>query len=110
MADAADDLGPYEGEVWKSTLDDRFLCRVTTDDRAPYKGRLVVRELVTDELLIDETVDVAYGARFGPDLDDLDKWQRRCEEVADAFVLDNPTPGPWTIPTDDPWLSDDADA
>jgi hypothetical protein len=103
-AQTDDDLGPYENEVWKSTLDDRFVCRVTTDERAPYKGRLVVRELVTDDLLVDETVDVAYGARFGPDLDDLDKWQRRCEVVADRFVNDNPTPDPWNLP-DDPWIA-----
>lgn len=91
------DLGPHEYTVWKSTLDDRWQCRVISDDRAPYIGRLTVRELVTAELLLDDRVNIAFAARFGPDAHDVAEWARRCEDIVDAYTLDHPrvTLDPW---------------
>lgn len=90
----------YEHDVWATTLDNRWICRVITDERAPYKGRLIMREATTGELLVDETVDVAYAARYGPDAADLVAWQDRCRDVADRRVTD----GAWKV-DEDPWLT-----
>lgn len=102
------DLGLSDSEyvVWRSTLDDRWVCYVVADERAPYGGRLKVRELVTAELALDEPVNIAYAARFGPDVSDLVEWQRRCEEAVDNRHLDA-AEAVWGSPSPDPWLRDE---
>lgn len=67
--------------IWQQTMDDgAYTLRVTriNDDY----GLLQVS--VTDgEQLHEQNVPLAYGAVFGPDIDDVFAWQTLCIDVVD---------------------------
>lgn len=71
-----------ENEVWATTLDDKYSVTVTRE--APYRGILRIAE--GGKVLHTETVGLMYDALFGPDVDDVARWQ----EIAVRFV-DNRT-------------------
>jgi hypothetical protein len=75
------DLDDDGDVVWKQTVDDgEYQCSVTRVDG--YLGEL---KIVNDGVVIHhEQVGMAYGAVFGPDMDDVATWQERC-----IFVIDN---------------------
>jgi hypothetical protein len=64
--------------VWNSTLDKRY--RVTVTRTGPYRGELSICD--GDQALHVESVGLAYDALFGPDVDDVHRWQ----EIAVDFV------------------------
>lgn len=67
--------------VWKATLDDRYCCVVTrTGDRT---GRYTVTDTETDDELLSEEVELSYGAKFGPDVADVRRWQDLAVEAVD---------------------------
>lgn len=66
--------------IWQTTLDEKFACQVVrTGD---YKGQLTVKDGET--VLLDKEVGLAYGAVFGPDVDDVSAWQDACIEAVDG--------------------------
>lgn len=70
-----------EDTIWESTVDDgRYHASVV--QQPGEKAHLVLRE--GDEVLLDEVVSLAYGAIFGPDVDDVAQWQERVIEVIDS--------------------------
>jgi hypothetical protein len=67
--------------VWSNTVDNhRYYCRVTR--KSEYVGTLQVAD-ADGALIHEEDVGLAYGAPFGPDVDDVAAWQDRCVEVID---------------------------
>ena len=66
--------------IWEATIDNTFKCAVVhTED---YKGQLKVTDNA-GKVLLDETVDLAFGASFGPDVDDVQAWENMCIEAVD---------------------------
>lgn len=67
--------------IWESKLDDAYQCEVART--GPSTGQLTVTG-PDGARLLDEPVTLAYGAQFGPDIDDVADWQARCTEVVDG--------------------------
>ena len=68
--------------VWMSRLDNRFKIEVlrTGDGSA----QLMIWDHENDDkLLLDEEVGLMYGAKFGPDVDDVASWQGKAIELVD---------------------------
>lgn len=61
--------------VWTGTLDDDWLCEVRR--KGGYLGQLTLTN--NGRAVLDEEVVLAYGAAFGPDVDDVRSWQEKCE-------------------------------
>ena len=59
--------------VWEATLDNIYKCEVTRIDE--YKGKLKVTNTENAFVLLEQEVGLSYGARFGPDIDDVALWQ-----------------------------------
>ena len=72
--------------VWENTVDgNTWRCWVTRDPASPdYRGRLRVARVSTGEVIRDELVGLAYGAIFGPDVDDVAQWHDKALESIDA--------------------------
>lgn len=72
--------------IWGDTVDNgEFSAQVLeTDD--PYFGRLVVKVVETDEVLLDAEVGVMFGAQFGPDIDDVHHWQQMTIVAVDKYI------------------------
>ena len=70
--------------IWESKLDDTWDCKVIRE--SDYQGRLVVSD--NDEVILNETVSLAYGATFGPDISDVAQWQDMCVDVVDKYQMD----------------------
>ena len=66
-------------KIWEGRLDDKYDAQVIPDGE---QGRLQIFE--KDHLILDEPVTLAYGARFGPDVEDVAAWQRRIIEFVDG--------------------------
>jgi hypothetical protein len=74
--------------VWECTVDDgEFKIEVKHKDA--YVGQLIVFVVRTGEILLDEVVGLAYNAQFGPDVDDVIKWESKAIEVIDAYLEAN---------------------
>ena len=59
--------------IWEATLDNIYKCEVTRIDE--YKGKLKVTNTENAFVLLEQEVELSYGARFGPDIDDVALWQ-----------------------------------
>jgi hypothetical protein len=69
--------------IWWSRLDGRYQVEVHRDPKDEYGAQLHIFDHGDDDkLLRSEPVRVAYGAPFGPDMDDVVRWQ----EKAVAFL------------------------
>lgn len=68
--------------VWQAILDSKYGCSVVRIDGR--KGRLVVANEETKEILLDKEVSLSYGAVFGPDASDVAQWEDLCCEVVDG--------------------------
>ena len=64
--------------IWTACLDGAF--RVAVDRLDANRGLLTISR--DGERLAEKEVPLAYGAQFGPDVDDVSQW----EEWAAAFV------------------------
>lgn len=69
-------------EVWSNTLDDRYRCAVVSKSD-PYQGKLIIKD--GDTTVHTEDVMISFGAPYGPDAEDVAKWQQRCAKVVDAL-------------------------
>ena len=75
-------LLPWEKEgadhpqlVWRSKLDDKFLIEVHRTDN--YSGTLYIFDHDKNDLGIASwDVMLSYGAMFGPDVADVEEWQK----------------------------------
>jgi hypothetical protein len=67
--------------IWEAVLDEKFRCSVTRINKRG--GNLRVVETDTDQELLNQDVGLMYGARFGPDIEDVEKWQSICVAVVD---------------------------
>lgn len=71
--------------VWESTLDKAWHCYV--ERTHTYHGRLRVQSVeFPDHELLNVDVTLAYGAAFGPDVDDVDLWADMSLKAVDAYV------------------------
>lgn len=66
--------------IWTSTLDGRYAVTVTRLDK--YHGELTVRD--QERLIHRQAVGLAFGAIFGPDVDDVATWQQIAIEIVDG--------------------------
>lgn len=79
--------------VWDNTLDQgAYRAQVQRDDNEPYRGLLVVVD-DNGNVIHKEQVGLAYAARFGPDVDDVNTWMERTVEVIDNPALRRPDEG-----------------
>lgn len=84
----ADERLDYEIDpalVWRTRLDGRYLIEVVRDEGDPdYRAHLRVFDSTEGlRCLLDEEVSLAYGARFGPDIDDVSSWRERVLKLVD---------------------------
>lgn len=74
--------------VWEATVDDeRFRCVVERLDD-DYRGMLVVTGPQNESILRKE-VGLSYGARFGPDVDDVNAWREWSLDAIDRWIATN---------------------
>lgn len=73
--------------VWHGLLDNRYLIRVVRapDDTTGYKGLLTITDRGGEKEveMHRQEVGLAYGAQFGPDVDDVAAWQEIAIKVVD---------------------------
>jgi hypothetical protein len=67
--------------LWQAILDEKYGCSVARIDGRV--GRLVVANEETKQILLDQEVNLSYGALFGPDVDDVALWESICVELID---------------------------
>lgn len=80
------DLDLGHDVIWQQTLDDgAFTMRVMRIDEGT--GLLQVFVTEGERKLHEEQVPLAYGARFGPDMDDVAEWQEITIAHVDRFLL-----------------------
>lgn len=68
--------------VWESVLDKKYKCQVLR--LGAYHGCL----MINDELgknLTKKPVTMSFDAKFGPDVDDVERWQDMCTEFVDSL-------------------------
>lgn len=68
--------------VWEATLDNRYQIQVQRTDS--HQGELIVYDPRTEKTLFQESTTLHYGARFGPDVADIQRWQQQALEVIDS--------------------------
>jgi hypothetical protein len=67
--------------IWEAELDGKFKCTVTRINKRG--GTLRVEDTKSGKMLLEQDVGLMYGAQFGPDIEDVDKWQSICVAVID---------------------------
>jgi hypothetical protein len=67
--------------IWESELDNKYMCSVIRINKRG--GNLRIVETVTNKELLNQDVGLMYGAQFGPDIEDVEKWQSICVAVVD---------------------------
>jgi hypothetical protein len=72
-----------ENVVWNSTLDGRYKVTVVRTGR--YQADLSIQD--GEQILHGESVGLAYDALFGPDVDDVDRWQQIAVNFVDKLGL-----------------------
>ena len=72
---------PKLDTIWSAKLDGKFSCSVVRINKRG--GNLRMVETATGRELLNQDVGLLYGAQFGPDIEDVDKWQSICVAVAD---------------------------
>ena len=74
---------PKQETIWESTVDQgKFHCSVVR--LGEYHGWLKVFDVDTNEVILERDVDLAYDAKFGPDIDDVQFWEAICIETIDS--------------------------
>lgn len=69
--------------IWEAKLDDRYDCQVTRINEA--HGHLTVTDTTNQAILLSNEVTLSYGAKFGPDVDDVSDWEIRCVKAVDSI-------------------------
>jgi hypothetical protein len=72
--------------VWGAQLDNRYLIEVQR--KSGDDGVLCIFDHNDkDKLIFSKDTGLAYGARFGPDAEDVSRWQDECAEYVDRTFL-----------------------
>ena len=67
-------MSDVEDVVWQNTVDGgTWDCRVVHSSE--HTGTLYVTRIATGEVIFERVVGLAYGAIFGPDVDDVQRWE-----------------------------------
>lgn len=66
--------------IWEAELDGKYDCTVTR--RSDTLGTLTVTTK-DGKNLYTGIVSLMYGAVFGPDVEDMELWEKMCIEVVD---------------------------
>lgn len=69
-------------KVWIDQVDKKYDVYVARED-SKYKGTLKIE--LNGQLLHSQEVDISYGARFGPDIQDVHDWQNICCAFVDKL-------------------------
>ncbi len=72
-----------ENAIWARILDCQYGCEVQRTE--PYKGILIIEDLVNQKLIHKEEVHISYDARFGPDMYDAQVWSVKACNVVDSL-------------------------
>ena len=72
---------PKLDTIWSAKLDGKFTCSVVRINKRG--GNLAIVEDATGRQLLNQDVGLLYGARFGPDIEDVQKWESICLAVVD---------------------------
>ncbi len=72
---------PKIDTIWSAELDGKYQCSVVRINKRG--GNLRVVESATGRELLNQDVGLMYGAQFGPDVEDVEKWQSICTAVVD---------------------------
>jgi hypothetical protein len=67
--------------IWQAELDGKYKCSVTRINKRG--GTLRVEDTESGKMLLEQDVGLLYGAQFGPDVEDVEKWQDICVAVVD---------------------------
>ena len=67
--------------IWQAELDGKYKCSVTRINKRG--GTLRVEDTESGKMLLEQDVGLLYGAQFGPDVEDVEKWQSICVAVVD---------------------------
>jgi hypothetical protein len=67
--------------IWQAELDGKYRCSVTRINKRG--GTLRVEDTESGKMLLEQDVGLLYGAQFGPDVEDVEKWQGICVAVVD---------------------------
>lgn len=67
--------------IWENDLGGKYKCSVSRINKRG--GNLRIVETATGRELLNQDVGLMYGAMFGPDIDDVEKWQSICIAVVD---------------------------
>ena len=77
--------------VWATVDQGKFLMVVTRNPaELGVTATLRVSLKETDEELLNEQVGLAFGAVFGPDVDDLHEWQVKTITAIDKWIEAHP--------------------
>ena len=70
--------------VWHAILDHRYLIEVQrTGERTA--ELFIFDQHNNNQELLRESVPLYYGAPFGPDVEDVCRWEERCANFVDAL-------------------------
>lgn len=93
--------------IWEADLDNEYKCTVTRINKRG--GNLRVVENTTGRELLNQDVGLLYGAQFGPDVEDVAKWQDICVAVVERDKM-NPHYTNTSNPIDFPQTVNEIDA
>ena len=80
-----------EDVVWEATVDGHtWLAKVVGMESNEYRGILTVTRVSDDKEILREEVGLSYGAKFGPDVDDVNLWAQMVIGAIDHFEAQNP--------------------
>jgi len=70
--------------LWESKIDNLYDVFVyCTEETGNYDGYLVIKDGKTT--LLKEKTDFVYGAKFGIDDEDIQKWEKRCVDFINCL-------------------------
>lgn len=80
-----------EPPIWEATVDDHaWKAEVNGMDTNAYRGVLTVRRVADDKEILREEVGLSFGAKFGPDVDDVNLWGAMVIGSIDHFEAQHP--------------------
>jgi len=68
--------------LWESNADNGKY-EAFVDRTAPYKGKLTLRRVADDTVLLEREVGLDYDAKFGPDIANVNAWMDICSDKLD---------------------------
>lgn len=71
--------------VWGAQLDDRYLIEVQRKDQNT-AVLCIFDHHDNDKLIFSKDTGLAYGAAYGPDVEDVGRWQEECAEYVDSLI------------------------